>query len=68
MSRVPLAQAVQKISVLAEIIYSLEIRINQSRKLFTFLPDTSAHQKLHIFIRQSSSSYGEQITMVFVAE
>jgi hypothetical protein len=42
-----LRQLLQEISELTEII---GISTNQSRKLFTFLPDTSARQKLHIFI------------------
>jgi hypothetical protein len=48
---------VQVISELAEIIYNLGISTNQSRKLLTFLPDTSARQELHIFIGQRSRAY-----------
>jgi hypothetical protein len=50
-------QLVQEISELAEIINCLGIGTNQSRKLFTFLPDMSARQKLHIFIGQRSIMY-----------
>jgi hypothetical protein len=49
-----LCQLVREISKLAEIIYNLGISTHQSRKLFTFLPDTSAHQMFHIFIGRRS--------------
>jgi hypothetical protein len=48
---------VGEISKLGEIIYHLGISTNQRRKLLTFLPDMSSHQKLHIFIGQRSSAF-----------
>ncbi len=49
-------QLVQEISKLEKIIYHLGINTNQSRKLLTFLLDTSARQKLHIIIGQRSNT------------
>jgi hypothetical protein len=45
-----LRQLVREISKLVEIIHNLGISTHQSKKLFTFLPDTSAHQILHFFL------------------
>ncbi len=52
----PSRQLVQKISKLAEIIHNLGISTHQSRKLLTFLPDTSTHRMFTFFVKWRSNT------------